>query len=111
MSRSQQVLAFTALGCVPPVAFIIYHGLQNEGWGSLRFLFYPGVETYLTAVLLIGVLTLCFTHLSHAARHARAYASHNPAFAFGAFVAGLLFSATLLWWLGHDELTMRKFYT
>lgn len=111
MQRVQSILGFAWVGCIPPVLFIILHGLQNEGWESLRFLFWLPIERYVTAALIAAVAFTFSIYFRRAVQTLGLYAESSPMRAIGASVAGLLISAAALWSIGYGEPHMRKFYT
>jgi uncharacterized membrane protein len=98
-------------GTFVAVLYVVWLGLLNEGFESVRFLFYPGVETWLqigllatfavlVALLWVGKLTI-----------APSSSENSSLLMVATFSGGLVFAGLVLLLIGNGEGTTRKFYT
>lgn len=102
--------AFLA-GALLPVLFVVWLGLTNEGFASLGFLLYPGLETWLQLALFALFAVLLWRSFPVFPGRAVRFVRSAPAPNLIASLAGVAFASTVLYSVGVGEAPWRKFYT
>ena len=102
--------AFVA-GAFIPVFAVIMIGLSNEGFRSIRFLFYPGIETWVQTFLLVAFSIVVAAILRSDVKRSRRNVETYPTLVAAWWFSGFILSAVVLVVLGVGETPWRKFYT